>query len=73
MLVEHLQGKSLEEARLFDPAQMLSLFGAPLTMTRKKCCLLPWQAIQAAITCPGIGSGKVAVTPAKPPPMVAAC
>jgi nitrogen fixation protein NifU and related proteins len=73
MLVEHLHGKTLEEARLFDPGQMLSLFGAPLTITRKKCCLLPWQAIQAAIACPGISSSRVAATTAKPPPLVAAC
>jgi nitrogen fixation NifU-like protein len=58
MLVEHFQGKTLDAARSFDPTQMLSLFGAPLTITRKKCCLLPWQVLQAAIVCPSNGSAK---------------
>jgi nitrogen fixation NifU-like protein len=52
MLVEHVQGKTLQELRALGPEQMLSLFGAPLTITRKQCCLLPWRVIQIAIACP---------------------
>jgi nitrogen fixation NifU-like protein len=49
MLVEHF-----EDVRAFGPEEMLSLFGFPLTITRKKCCLLPWRAIQTAIVCPAL-------------------
>ncbi len=49
MLVEHCQGHTIEELRQFGPADMLSLFGAPLTTMRRNCCLLPWRALQTAI------------------------
>jgi nitrogen fixation NifU-like protein len=52
MLVEHVQGMTLKEVRALGPEQMLSLFGAPLTITRKQCCLLPWRVMQIAIACP---------------------
>jgi nitrogen fixation NifU-like protein len=52
MLVEHCQGKSVESLRAMRPADMLSLFAAPLTITRQKCCLLAWRVIQAAMVCP---------------------
>jgi nitrogen fixation NifU-like protein len=52
MLVESCLGKTLEEVRSFRPEDMLSLFGPQLTITRQKCCLLPWRVVQAAIVCP---------------------
>jgi nitrogen fixation NifU-like protein len=54
MLVEHCQGKALDAVRSLQPADMLSLFAAPLTITRQKCCLLGWRVLQAAIVCPHI-------------------
>jgi nitrogen fixation NifU-like protein len=52
MLVEHCHGKKLEAVRSLQPQDMLALFAAPLTFTRKKCCLLCWRVLQAAIVCP---------------------
>jgi nitrogen fixation protein NifU and related proteins len=52
MLVERMQGKSLEEVKHFTAQDMLLLFGARLTPNRQKCCLLPWRVLQAAIFAP---------------------
>jgi nitrogen fixation NifU-like protein len=52
MLVEHCQGKTLESVRSLQAKDMLSLFAAPLTIMRQKCCLLPWRVLQAATVCP---------------------
>ena len=48
MLVEHLEGKSLDELRRFSAQDMLALFGARLTPTRQRCCLLAWRVLQTA-------------------------
>ena len=37
---------------------MLKLFGARLTPTRQKCCLLPWRVLQSAIYSPADGGGN---------------
>lgn len=48
MLVERIQGMTLEEIRKFSAEEMLSLFGARLTPNRQKCCLLSWRVLQTA-------------------------
>jgi nitrogen fixation NifU-like protein len=52
ILVEHCQGKTVDEVRSMRPTDMLTLFACPLTITRQKCCLLPWRVMQSAIVCP---------------------
>ena len=48
MMVEHLEGKSMDELRSFSAQEMLALFGARLTATRQRCCLLAWRVLHAA-------------------------
>jgi nitrogen fixation NifU-like protein len=65
ILVEHCQGKTVDAVRSMRPNDMLSLFACPLTITRQKCCLLPWRVMQAAIVCPHHGAdaaGSVSAT-----------
>jgi nitrogen fixation NifU-like protein len=52
MLVEEMEGKSLEEVRRFSAEDMLKLFGARLTPNRQKCCLLCWRVLQSAVFSP---------------------
>ncbi len=52
MLVERIQGKTLEDVKRFTAQDMLALFGARLTPNRQKCCLLPWRVLQAAVFAP---------------------
>ncbi len=52
MLVEEIEGKSVEEAQKFTANQMLDLFQAKLTPNRQKCCLLSWQVLQSALFSP---------------------
>jgi nitrogen fixation protein NifU and related proteins len=49
MLAEYCHGRTADELRSFRANDMLSLFGAPLTMMRRNCCLLPWRVLQSAI------------------------
>lgn len=56
MLVQHLEGKSMGELRSFSARDMLTLFGAPLTPTRQRCCLLGWRVLQSA--CAAAGNEK---------------
>ncbi len=49
MLMEKVEGLSLEELKQFTADDMLKLFGARLTPNRQKCCLLSWRVIQAAV------------------------
>jgi nitrogen fixation NifU-like protein len=55
MLVEHVEGKGLDEIKQFKAEDMLKLFGAKLTPNRQKCCLLSWRVLQQAIYSPGGG------------------
>lgn len=57
MLVERIQGKSLDDVKRFSAEDMLALFGARLTPNRQKCCLLPWRVLQAAVFAPVARSG----------------
>src|SRR4051812_45512634 len=52
MLVEHVEGKRLEDVKQFKAEDMLGLFGAKLTPNRQKCCLLSWRVLQQAIYSP---------------------
>ncbi|MFG0263525.1 MAG: iron-sulfur cluster assembly scaffold protein [Rhodopirellula sp. JB055] len=49
MLMEHVEGKPVEEVKAFTPEQMLDLFGAKLTPEHEKCCLLAWKTLQSAL------------------------
>ena len=52
MLMEKIEGKSLDDIRDFSAEEMLELFGPKLTPNRQKCCLLPWRVLQSAIHSP---------------------
>jgi len=52
MLVEHVEGRSIDEVRKFSADDMLKMFGARLTPNRQKCCLLSWRVVQSAIFSP---------------------
>jgi len=52
MLLQALEGKTLDEVRAFSAADMLQLFGARLTPNRQKCCLLGWRVLQQALHAP---------------------
>jgi nitrogen fixation NifU-like protein len=52
MLMEHIEGKSVEQVKRFSAEQMLDLFGARLTPNRQKCCLLSWRVLQSAFHSP---------------------
>ena len=52
MLVEQIEGKTVEELGEFTADSMLELFGPKLTPNRQKCCLLPWRVLQSAVHSP---------------------
>lgn len=52
MILEQLEGHSIEEIKKFSAEDMLKLFGSRLTPNRQKCCLLPWRVLQAAVYSP---------------------
>lgn len=52
MLIEKIEGKSLDEIRDFTAQEMLELFGPKLTPNRQKCCLLSWRVLQSAVHSP---------------------
>jgi nitrogen fixation NifU-like protein len=52
MLIEKIEGKTLEEVRQFSAQDMLGLFGPKLTPNRQKCCLLSWRVLQSAVHAP---------------------
>lgn len=55
MLIEKMEGKTVDEVKQFTAEQMLQLFRATLTPNRKKCCLLSWRVLQSAIFSPRDG------------------
>jgi nitrogen fixation protein NifU and related proteins len=57
MLIEHVEGKTVDDVKQFSAEDMLQLFGAKLTPNRQKCCLLSWRVLQQAIYAP-VGEGK---------------
>lgn len=58
MLLEKLQGKTVDEVKDFSAEDMLSLYGPRLTPNRQKCCLLSWKVLQLALHSPVEGSEK---------------
>lgn len=52
MLIEQMEGKTIEEVKQFSANQMLELFGPKLTPNRQKCCLLSWRVLQSAVHSP---------------------
>lgn len=52
MLMEQIEGKTLDEVKAFSASNMLDLFQAKLTPNRQKCCLLSWRVLQSAIAAP---------------------
>jgi nitrogen fixation NifU-like protein len=49
MLMEEVEGKSLEEVKKMDRQTMLDLLGIPLTTMRVKCAMLPLRTLEKAI------------------------
>ena len=62
MLVEAIEGKTVEELTRFSADDMLKLFEAKLTPNRQKCCLLPWRVVQSAVFSPTNGDDDVGST-----------
>src|SRR5262249_19079958 len=52
MLIEKVNGTSVDLIKQFTAQDMLHLFGAKLTPNRQKCCLLCWRALQSAVYSP---------------------
>lgn len=52
MLIEEIDGKTVDDVKNFTADDMLKLFGAKLTPNRQKCCLLSWRVLQSAIYSP---------------------
>ena len=52
MLMEKIEGLTVEDLKQFTAQDMLQLFGARLTPNRQKCCLLSWRVVQAAVHSP---------------------
>lgn len=52
MLVEKIEGKTVEQVKAFSAQEMLELFGPRLTPNRQKCCLLSWRVLQSALHAP---------------------
>jgi len=49
MLVETLEGRTINATRSFTSQEMLNLFAAPLAPARLRCCLLAWQALNGVL------------------------
>jgi nitrogen fixation protein NifU and related proteins len=52
MLMEHIEGKTIDEVKRIGAKDMLALVGARVTPRRQACCLLPWRVVQAALHAP---------------------
>src|SRR3972149_1199431 len=52
MLLEEMEGKSVDDVKQFSAEDMLQLYGARLTPNRQKCCLLSWKVLQSAVHSP---------------------
>jgi nitrogen fixation NifU-like protein len=49
MLMEAVEGKTLDEVKKMGRQDMLDLLGVPLTTMRVKCAMLPLRALGKAI------------------------
>ncbi|TVP97083.1 MAG: iron-sulfur cluster assembly scaffold protein [Planctomycetaceae bacterium] len=52
MLVERVEGLSIDQAKEFSAAAMRECFGSPIEPHRQRCLLLAWRAFQSALDCP---------------------
>ncbi len=52
MLMEKIEGLTVDEVKRFSAREMLELFGARLTPNRQKWCLLSWRVVQSAMFSP---------------------
>jgi nitrogen fixation NifU-like protein len=52
MLAGQIEGKPLDEVRRFSADDMIHLLGFPLSVTRLKCGLLAWRALQHVLRDP---------------------
>ena len=52
MLMQELEGKTVQQVKEFKAGEMLDLFQAKLTPNRQKCCLLSWKVVQSALYSP---------------------
>jgi nitrogen fixation NifU-like protein len=52
MLMEAIEGKTVQQVKEFAAEDMLELFGPRLTPNRQKCCLLSWRVLQSAVYSP---------------------
>lgn len=52
MLLEEMQGKTIDDLKDFSAENMLKLYGPRLTPNRQKCCLLSWKVLQSAVHAP---------------------
>jgi len=52
MLMEAIEGKTVDEVKQFNAEKMLEMFRAKLTPNRQKCCLLSWRVVQQAVHSP---------------------
>ncbi|REJ69211.1 MAG: iron-sulfur cluster assembly scaffold protein [Planctomycetota bacterium] len=66
MLIERMDGKTVDEVKNFSAEEMLELFGAKLTPNRQKCCLLSWRVLQSAVYSPVNGDAEVDGPPPTP-------
>ena len=68
MLMERIEGRTVDEAKALTAQEMLTLFGARLTPNRQKCCLLSWRVLQGAIFSPLGPDGDASAIGARPTP-----
>ena len=52
ILIEHIDGKTVDQIKEFSPNDMLELFGPKLSVLRQKCCLLSWKVLKSAVHSP---------------------
>ncbi len=55
LLAEHLEGKTMDEARHLTAEDMLKLLQIPLSPARLKCGLLGWKTVQKALASTSAG------------------
>ena len=60
MLMEAIEGRTVDDLKQFTAEEMLKLFGPKLTPNRQKCCLLAWRVVKSALYSPvgPAGSGS---------------
>ncbi len=49
MLIDEIQGKTLEEVKALDKGDILEMLGIPIGPVRMKCALLPLKVLKAGV------------------------